>query len=75
MMIIMVGLPYRGQEVSQVSTEPEVRWWMVHMYPGEVERVESYHCEIPDAMHVTQTIFIGLYLATTGELQWLCCRR
>ena len=29
------------QEVSQVSTEQEVRWCMVHMYPGEVERVES----------------------------------
>ena len=28
-----------------------------------------YHCE-PD---VTQTIFIGVYLAT--ELRWLCCRR
>ena len=33
------------------------------------------HCEIPDAMYVTQTIFIGVYLATTGELQWLGCRR
>ena len=26
-----------------------------------------YRCEIPDAMNVTQTIYIGVYSATTGE--------
>ena len=26
-----------------------------------------YHCEIPDAMNVTQTIYIGVYSASTGE--------
>ena len=26
-----------------------------------------YRCEIPDAMNVIQTIYIGVYLATTGE--------
>ena len=26
-----------------------------------------YHCEIPDAMNVIQTIYIGLYTASTGE--------
>ena len=26
-----------------------------------------YRCEIPDAMNVTQTIYIGLYTASTGE--------
>ena len=26
-----------------------------------------YCCEIPDAMNVTQTIYIGLYTASTGE--------
>ena len=26
-----------------------------------------YRCEIPDAMNVTQTIYIGLYTANTGE--------
>ena len=46
------------------------------MYPGEVERVESTTVRyLMQCMLVTQTIFIGLYLATTGELQWLGCRR
>ena len=26
-----------------------------------------YHCEIPDSMNVTQTIYIGVYTASTGE--------
>ena len=26
-----------------------------------------YRCEIPDAMNVIQTIYIGLYTASTGE--------
>ena len=26
-----------------------------------------YHCEIPDAMNVTQTLYIGLYSTSTGE--------
>ena len=26
-----------------------------------------YHCDIPDAMNVTQTIYIGVYSASTGE--------
>ena len=26
-----------------------------------------YHCEIPDSTNVTQTIYIGVYTATTGE--------
>ena len=26
-----------------------------------------YRCEIPDSMNVTQTIYIGVYTATTGE--------
>ena len=26
-----------------------------------------YHCEIPDTLNVTQTIYIGVYTATTGE--------
>ena len=40
---------------------------MVHMYHRRGREGGIYHCEIPDAMHVTQTIFIGVYLATTGE--------
>ena len=26
-----------------------------------------YHCEIPDAMGITQKIYIGMYTANTGE--------
>ena len=26
-----------------------------------------YHCEIPDAMNVTQTIYIGVYNTSCGE--------
>ena len=26
-----------------------------------------YRCEIPDSMNVTQTIYIGVYSASTGE--------
>ena len=26
-----------------------------------------YHCEIPDSTNVTQTIYIGVYRASTGE--------
>ena len=40
---------------------------VVRMYRrrGGVEGI--YHCEIPDAMNVTQTIYIGVYSASTGE--------
>ena len=39
-----------------------------------------YRCEIPDALNVTQTLYIGVYTSSTGKqnkniLQWLCCRR
>ena len=38
-----------------------------------------YSCVAPDALNVTQTIYIGIYTADTGEqyiniLQCLCCR-
>ena len=26
-----------------------------------------YHCEIPDSVNVTQTIYIGVYTASNGE--------
>ena len=32
---------------------------------GGVEGI--YHCEIPDAMNVIQTLYIGVYSASTGE--------
>ena len=27
-----------------------------------------YHCKIPDAMNVTQTLYIGVYTASTGKI-------
>ena len=32
-----------------------------------------YRCEIPDALNVTQTIYIGVYSASTGEWLILFC--
>ena len=40
----------------------------MHRRRGGVEGI--YRCEIPDAMNVTQTIYIGVYSASTGE--WSC---
>ena len=40
----------------------------MHHKRGGVEGI--YRCEIPDAMNVTQTKYIGVYSATTGEW-WL----
>ena len=37
----------------------------MHRRRGGVEGI--YHCEIRDAMNVTQTIYIGVYSASTGE--------
>ena len=37
----------------------------MHRRRGGVEGI--YRCEIPDAMNVTKTIYIGVYLASTGE--------
>ena len=39
----------------------------LHRRRGGVEGI--YRCEIPDAMNVTQTIYIGVYSISTGE--WL----
>ena len=38
---------------------------LMHRRRGGEEGI--YHCEIPDAMRVTQTIYIGVYSASTGE--------
>ena len=37
----------------------------MHRRRGGVEGI--YRCEIPDTMNVTQTIYIGVYSASTGE--------
>ena len=38
----------------------------LHRRRGGVEGI--YHCEIPDTMNVTQTIYIGVYNANTGKV-------
>ena len=38
---------------------------LLHRRRGGVEGV--YSCAVPDAMNVTQTIYIGIYTASTGE--------
>ena len=38
---------------------------LLHRRTGGVNGV--YGCEIPDAMNVTQTIYFGVYSASTGE--------
>ena len=43
----------------------------MHRRRGGVEGI--YCCEIPDAMNVTQTIYIGVYSASTGEWSILFC--
>ena len=45
----------RGQMVVQL-----------HRRRGGVEGI--YRCEIPDLMNVTQTIYIGVYTASTGKV-------
>ena len=38
---------------------------LLHHRRGGVEGI--YHCEIPDTMNVTRSIYIGVYSASTGE--------
>ena len=82
-----------GTEVPSETANAKEQWdfyttrgqMVVHMQRrrGGVEGI--YHCEIPDTMNVTQTIYIGVYSASTGEYMYtllfcnftlgLCCRR
>ena len=39
---------------------------LLHRRRGGEEGI--YHCVIPDTLNVTQTIYIGVYTASTGEL-------
>ena len=41
---------------------------LMHRRRGGEEGI--YRCEIPDGMTVTQTIYIGVYSASTGECMW-----
>ena len=40
---------------------------MVRMHRRRGGEEGTYRCEIPDAMNVTQNIYIGVYSASTGE--------
>ena len=40
---------------------------MILMHLKGVGEDGIYRCEIPDAINVTQTIYIGVYSASTGE--------
>ena len=40
---------------------------MVHLQRRRGGAEGIYHCVIPDTMNVTQTIYIGVYSASTGE--------
>ena len=40
---------------------------MVHLNRRRGGAEGIYHCQIPDTMNVTQTIYIGVYSASTGE--------
>ena len=41
---------------------------VVHMHRKRGGEDGIYHCEIPDAMNVTQTIYIGVYAASSGKV-------
>ena len=43
----------------------------LHRRRGRIEGI--YRCEIPDTMNVIQTIYIGVYSASTGEWSKLFC--
>ena len=53
------------QDIYRTRDQMEVS---MHHRRGGVEGI--YRCEIPDAMNVIRTIYIGVYSASTGE--WLC---
>ena len=51
-----------GWDISRTRGQMVVH---LHRTRGGVEGI--YHCEIPDSMNVTQTIYIRVYSASTGE--------
>ena len=40
---------------------------VVRLNLGRIGEEGIYHCEIPDSLNVTQTIYIGVYAAGNGE--------
>ena len=71
-----IGNWFLPNETKVASTSA---WWDFHRTRGQmVVRLNRkrggeegiYHCEIPDSANVTQSIYIGVYSASTGE--WHC---
>ena len=58
-----VPSPGSWWEIYRTRSQMVVR---LHRNRGGVSGI--YRCEIPDARNVTQTIYIGVYTADTGEL-------
>jgi len=63
-----VPSPFLGEEWDLYRTRGQVVV-RLNRRRGGVEGI--YRCEIPVAMNFTQTIYIGVYSASTGEW-WLC---
>ena len=57
-------VPSSGGESDFYRTRDQMMV-LLHRKRGGVEGI--YRCEIPDAMNVTQTKYIGVYSASTGE--------
>ena len=58
----------RGPSTGNQWDFHRTRGWravLMHRRRGGEEGI--YRCEIPDIEHVTQTIYIGVYTASTGE--------
>ena len=66
------GTKVPGEVVNETSGE---KWdfyrsrgqMVVRMHRRRGGEEGIYRCEIPDAMNVTQTIYIGVYSISTGE--------
>ena len=61
-----LGFPLmKHQQSSGISTEPVVH---LNRRKGGVEGI--YHCKIPDSGNVIQTVYIGVYTASTSTGEW-----
>ena len=58
------AVPSTGDQGDFHITRGQMEVALQHKRGGE-EGI--YHCEIPDSMNITQTIYIGVYTAASGE--------
>ena len=58
-------VPSRGEQYD-FSREREMMVVRLDRRGGGEEGI--YHCEIPDAMNIIQTIYIGVYTASSGKI-------